>query len=61
MDQKKQVIFNWLILSFGVWVILSPIILGSVGTILFYSNVLVGALLVAFAVKHIMGGKSVKL
>lgn len=54
-------IFNWIILIFGVWVILSPILLGSVGTILFYSNTVVGALLVVFAVKNIMGGKSVKI
>jgi len=54
-------IFNWIILVFGIWVILSPILLGSVGTILFYSNTVVGALLVVFAVKNIMGGKSVKI
>jgi hypothetical protein len=54
-------IFNWIILIFGIWVILSPILLGSVGTILFYSNTVVGALLVVFAVKNIMGGKSVKI
>jgi hypothetical protein len=54
-------IFNWIILVFGIWVILSPILLGSVGTILFYSNTVVGALLVVFAVKNIMGGKSIKI
>jgi|GEM_PF-1265668 len=54
-------IFNWVILTFGIWVILSPILLGSVGTVLFYSNTVVGALLVVFAVKNIMGGKSIKI
>ncbi len=54
-------IFNWVILAFGIWVILSPILLGSVGTVLFYSNTVVGALLVVFAVKNIMGGKSIKI
>lgn len=53
--------FNWVILVFGIWVILSPILLGSVGTILFYSNTVIGALLVVFAVKNIMGGKSIKI
>jgi hypothetical protein len=53
--------FNWIILFFGVWVILSPIILGSVGTVLFYSNVVVGALLVIVALRGLMGGKSVKM
>jgi hypothetical protein len=54
-------IFNWIILFFGVWVVLSPILLGSAGTLLFYSNTIVGALLVLLAVKNIMSGKSVKI
>jgi hypothetical protein len=53
--------FNWIILFFGVWVILSSIILGSAGTLLFYSNTIAGALLVLFAVKNIMNGKSTKI
>jgi hypothetical protein len=53
--------FNWIILFFGVWVILSSIILGSAGTLLFYSNTIVGALLVLFAVKNIMNDKTTKI
>ena len=41
--------------------ILSPLFLGSVGTILFYSNIVVGTLLVIFAVKNIIGGKGIKI
>jgi hypothetical protein len=53
--------FNWIILFFGVWVVLSPILLGSVGTVLFYSNVIVGSTLVIVALRGIMSGKSVKI
>jgi len=53
--------FNWIILCFGTWVILSPLLLGSVGTVLFYSNTIIGALLVIFAVKNIIGGKGIKI
>ena len=54
-------IFNWTILFFGAWVALSPLFLGSVGTVLFYSNTIVGTLLVIFAVKNIIGGKGIKI
>lgn len=53
--------FNWIILFFGIWVVISPILLGSAGTLLFYSNVIIGALLVIVALRDIMGGKSVKI
>jgi len=53
--------FNWIILCFGAWVILSPLLLGSVGTVLFYSNTIIGALLVIFAVKNIIGNKGIKI
>jgi len=42
-------------------VILSPLLLGSVGTVLFYSNTIVGALLVIFAVKNIISNKGIKI
>jgi hypothetical protein len=53
--------FNWIILFFGIWVIVSPILLGSAGTLLFYSNVFIGTLLVIVSLKGIMGGKSIKI
>jgi len=58
MNSKK---LNWVILCFGTWVILSPLLLGSVGTVLFYSNTIIGTLLVIFAVKNIIGGKGIKI
>ena len=54
-------IFNWALLLFGLWVALSPLLLGSVGTILFYSNIIVGTLLVILAVKNIIGNKGIKI
>jgi len=61
MKTTSSSVFNWVILLFGMWVILSPLLLGSVGTILFYSNIVVGTLLVIFAVKNIIGGKGIKI
>lgn len=61
MKTTNSSIFNWAILFLGAWVILSPLLLGSVGTILFYSNIVVGTLIVIFAVKNIIGGKGIKI
>jgi len=61
MKTISSSVFNWVILFFGSWVILSPLLLGSIGTILFYSNIVVGTLLVIFAVKNIIGGKGIKI
>lgn len=52
--------FYWAIIFFGAWVALSPLFLGSVGTLVFYSNTIVGVCLVILGLKHIMKIKNIK-
>lgn len=45
--------FEWLVLGAGIWVAVSPIFLGSAGTIVFYGNVAAGVFLIVIALREL--------
>ncbi|MDD4931779.1 MAG: SPW repeat protein [Candidatus Colwellbacteria bacterium] len=51
MEKMRQTILEWLILAIGAWIMISPIVLGAAGTLVFYSNILTGAFLIIIALK----------
>jgi hypothetical protein len=53
MDKLKQRMFEWLVLGAGIWVAVSPIFLGSAGTIVFYGNVATGVFLIVIALREL--------
>ena len=53
-------VFYQIALGIGIWTIISPIILGAAGTLVFYGNVLAGGILAILSLEGLMsGGKKI--
>ncbi len=60
MTLVKNKILYQIILGIGIWMIISPIILGAAGTLIFYGNAVAGGILVMLSLEGLLsGGKNI--